>query len=152
MGVLVGIGVRVTCFIYFILFSTLTFGAALASSGVIIKLPELMKSIGNQHVVFAMITLFYLGLGMLFDPMSILLLTSPFIFPVVTSFGFSGFWCGIYIALQIQIGLLTPPVGINLFVMHGATGVPFSTVSKGAFPFVIILLFVTILIYFFPQF
>ena len=143
--------VRVTCFIYFIMFGTLTFGAALASSGVTIELPELMKSVGNQHIVFALITLFYLILGMLFDPMSILLLTSPFMFPVITAFGFSGFWCGIYIALQIQIGLLTPPVGINLFVMHGTTGVPFATISRGALPFVVILLFVTVLIYLFPQ-
>jgi C4-dicarboxylate transporter DctM subunit len=143
--------VRVTSMIYFIMFGMLSLSSALASSGVTIQLPILLKSLGSQHVVFALITSFYFILGMLFDPISILLLTAPVMFPVLKAFGFSDIWCGIYIPLQIEIGLLTPPVGINLFVMHGATGVPFSTVSKGCAPFVALLLFMTLLIYLFPQ-
>ncbi len=88
---------------------------------------------------------------MLFDPISILLLTTPFMFPLLRAFGFDEIWCGIYIALQIEIGLLTPPVGINLFIMHGSTGVPFSTVSRGAAPFVVLLLVMTLLMYLFPE-
>jgi len=143
--------VRVTSMIYFIVFGMLALSSALASSGVTIKLPLLMKSLGNQHLVIVIVTLFYFILGCLFDPISILLLTTPFMFPLLKAFGFSEVWCGIYIALQIEIGLLTPPVGVNLFVMHGSTGVPFMTVSKGAAPFVVLLLFMTLLMYLFPQ-
>lgn len=142
--------VKVTCMAYFILFGTMTFSMALASTGASARLPLLMNHIGNPHLGMLCIFLLYLIMGMIFDPISMLLLTTPFMVPILKALGFSVIWSGIFIALMIEIGLLTPPVGVNLFVLHGSTKVPFMKVAKGCIGFVAILVLAILLLYLFP--
>lgn len=142
--------VTTTSLCYFILFGTITFSMALSSAGVSAKVQALLQSLGGSFMIFTIICVFYLILGMLFDPISILLLTTPLVVPILTSLGFTTVWAGIYLTVMIEIGMLTPPVGFNLFVVSGVTRVPMMTIAKACIPFNIILIVVIYLFYYFP--
>lgn len=87
-------------------------------------------------VVMAMIMLIYLALGCIFESMSMLLLTVPIFFPLVTSLGFDPIWFGIVVVVVIEISLITPPVGLNVFILKGVVGdVSTGTIFRGVTPF-----------------
>ncbi len=102
-------------------------------------------------MVMAMIGLIYIVLGMFIDPISMMLMTLPVTFPLVTAMGFDAVWFGIALVLMIEVGLITPPVGIVLFVLRGLSdGVPLKEIVYGVLPFVAIILAFVALIYMFP--
>lgn len=102
-------------------------------------------------MVMAMIGLIYIVLGMFIDPISMMLMTLPVTFPLVTAMGFDAVWFGIALVLMIEVGLITPPVGIVLFVLRGLSdGVPLKEIVYGVLPFVAIILAFVVLIYLFP--
>jgi len=142
--------VTTTSLCYFILFGTVTFSMALSSAGVSAKVQALLQSLGGSFMIFTIICIFYLILGCLFDAISILLLTTPLVVPILNSLGFNSVWAGIYICVMIEIGVLTPPVGFNLFVVSGVTRVPTMTIAKACVPFVVVLMVVVYLFYYFP--
>lgn len=83
------------------------------------------------------IILFYLVLGCFMDAMSMIMLTIPFVFPLVVSMGFDPIWFGILVVTVAELGLITPPVGMNLFVMQGvAKDLSASTIIRGIGPFI----------------
>ena len=85
------------------------------------------------------ILLVYLVLGCVFESMSMMLLTVPIFFPLVTSLGFDPIWFGIIVVVVIEISLITPPVGLNVFVLKGVVGdVSTATIFKGVTPFWIV--------------
>lgn len=87
-------------------------------------------------VVMAMIMVIYLALGCIFESMSMLLLTVPIFFPLVTSLGFDPIWFGIVVVVVIEISLITPPVGLNVFILKGVVGdVSTGTIFRGVTPF-----------------
>lgn len=87
-------------------------------------------------VVMAMIMVIYLALGCIFESMSMLLLTVPIFFPLVTSLGFDPIWFGIVVVVVIEISLITPPVGLNVFILKGVVGdVSTATIFRGVTPF-----------------
>jgi TRAP-type C4-dicarboxylate transport system permease large subunit len=90
----------------------------------------------------------YLLLGMALDVFGMLLLTLPFVFPVAKELGFDPVWFGIYVVIVTEIALITPPVGINVFVMQDvAPDVRLSDIFIGAIPFVLICLaFIALLV------
>lgn len=95
--------------------------------------------------IMAVIIVVYLILGCLMDQAAILLITLPLTFPLVTSLGYDPIWFGIIVTKLAEIGLITPPVGMNCYVVSGATGVPLEDVFRGsgmmlAFEFVTIIL------------
>jgi C4-dicarboxylate transporter, DctM subunit len=91
----------------------------------------------SPHLVVAIILLALIPLGMVLDGMSILLITVPLTYPVVTELGFDGIWFGILVVKLIEIGLVTPPVGINCYVVAGAApGVRAEDAFRGVAPFV----------------
>ncbi len=71
----------------------------------------------NKYIILSGITLLYLVMGCVLDTFGMLILSLPFTFPIVTSIGFDAVWFGIYIVLMSEVGLITPPVGINLYVL-----------------------------------
>ena len=78
----------------------------------------------------------YVVLGMFFDGLAMLVVTMPVVFPIVTGMGFDPIWFGVFCVIVIEMGLITPPVGINVFVVKGvAEGVPMSTIFRGVSPF-----------------
>jgi TRAP-type C4-dicarboxylate transport system permease large subunit len=93
----------------------------------------------------------YIILGMFLDPMSVMILTLPIVAPIVVGLGFNLIWFGIVLIMFIEMGLITPPVGLNLFVMQKmARDVPVGTIIKGSLPFLALMIVVVWLLTFFP--
>lgn len=106
----------------------------------------------SPWVVMAIIAVIYILLGMFIDPISMMLMTLPVTYPIVTTLGFDPIWFGIALVLMIEVGMITPPVGIILFVLRGISGdVPMQKIVYGVMPFVGVILLNVIVIYFFPQ-
>ena len=85
------------------------------------------------------------------DIMPCIILTIPILFPVVVALGFDPIWYGVIMVLVIEMGMITPPVGINVFILSGVTGIPISTVFRGVWPFVAAELICILIITVFPQ-
>jgi C4-dicarboxylate transporter DctM subunit len=106
----------------------------------------------SRYVVFAVICLIYALLGMFMDAMAMLLLTVPIFVPVIIGLGFDPIWFGVIMILVMELGLITPPVGLNCYVMAGiAKDVPLQTIFKGALPYAIAIFIAIILVTVFPQ-
>lgn len=88
-------------------------------------------------VVIALLMVFYLILGSLFDTIAAMVLTLPFVYPLVTGLGYDPIWWGVINVVVIELGMITPPIGINVFVLHGmARDLPLGTIFRGVIPFV----------------
>lgn len=108
--------------------------------------------IDNVYLALFLIILIFIGLGMFFDGFSVLLLTLPFLLPVIEVYQIDLVWFGIFAAILIEIGLVTPPVGLNCFVLRKAyPDVDIATVFRGAAPFILLTLFGIGLLVLFPQ-
>ena len=106
----------------------------------------------STWIVMAIIAMIYILLGMFIDPLSMMLMTLPVAYPIVTALGFDPIWFGIALVLMIEVGMITPPVGIILFVLRGISGdVPMKQIVYGVIPFVGVILLNVILIYFYPS-
>jgi len=99
------------------------------------------------------LVVFYLILGCFLDVLAMQVATIPIVYPIVTAVGGDAIWLGIFIVLMSEIGMITPPVGMNLFVIQGVRrdDGPLSDVIKGAWPYVIIMLLFTLLLMLFPD-
>ena len=105
----------------------------------------------NHYVILLVINVILLILGMFMEPIPIMLLTVPILFPVVTKLGIDPVHFGVVVTLNLMIGCLTPPVGLNLFLASAISGVPVMRVARAASPFIIVLLVVLALITYIPQ-
>jgi TRAP-type C4-dicarboxylate transport system permease large subunit len=86
------------------------------------------------------------------DALAMIMLTIPIFFPVVQALGFDPIWFGVVIVLITEMGVITPPVGINVYVVYGvARDVPLENIFKGVFPMLISLLVCNLLLILFPQ-
>jgi tripartite ATP-independent transporter DctM subunit len=144
--------VRANAMILLIVVAAQIMSFALVSAGV----PRgIVGVIGELHaprwVIFGVIAVAYLILGCLMDALSLMLLTLPVVYPIMQAQGFDPIWFGVVLVLLLEIGLITPPVGMNLFVIQGISGRPLREVSAGAFPYVIIMLLEIVLLAFFPS-
>jgi len=92
-----------------------------------------------------------LVLGMFLECVSIMLITLPLTFPVAMALGINPLWFGVFYILNGEIALLTPPVGLNLFVIRGVSGMSLSSIVRGVLPFLVIMVITLLVIYFFPQ-
>ncbi|MCE5263341.1 MAG: TRAP transporter large permease [Deltaproteobacteria bacterium] len=105
----------------------------------------------HSMVVMIFILIGYLIGGCFMDSLPLIVLTIPLIFPTVKSLGFDPIWFGVMIVLVVEMGVITPPVGVNVFVIKGiCMDVPMADIFKGITPFLIGLVFVTIMILYFP--
>jgi C4-dicarboxylate transporter DctM subunit len=144
---------KVTCMFFTIVICAHFFTLGLTVSGI----PEALVThlIGlNMHpkVILVMLLLVYLPLGMFLDTVSLLFLTLPILFPVVKTFGFSGIWFGILVTKLIEVSLITPPLGLNVYVIKGILPeVEISTIFRGCIPFLIMDILTLMILFFFPQ-
>jgi TRAP-type C4-dicarboxylate transport system permease large subunit len=93
----------------------------------------------NRYLVLLLILIPFFILGMFVDGISMMLLTLPIVFPVITKLGFDPIWFGIVVTKTVEIGLLTPPVGLNVFVVRNvAPEIPLADIFRGCVPFVIV--------------
>lgn len=131
--------VKTTGMCYLILLGAMFFGYFLAVSRVPNELATLIMDLNaNSYVVLIGILLIMVVLGCFMDSMAIVLLTVPIFFPVILQLGIDPIWFGILTVKVTEMGLITPPVGLNLFVIAGAAGgdVKMQTVFRGALPFI----------------
>ncbi|MCL4676390.1 MAG: TRAP transporter large permease subunit, partial [Pararhodobacter sp.] len=96
----------------------------------------------GQTTLLLLFVLFYVVLGMFMDAMSMLVLTVPIAVPMVSALGVDPVWFGVFVVVMCEIGLITPPVGMNLFVVQGVRkgGGDFNDVIWGSVPFVLIMI------------
>jgi TRAP-type C4-dicarboxylate transport system permease large subunit len=106
----------------------------------------------SRYTVLALIIFVYLILGCFLDAISMMVLTLPVVFPIILALHFHPIWFGVVAVLMMEAGLITPPMGLNLFTVAGvAKGVSLETVIKGAFPFLFAIIFVAIVLTVFPS-
>lgn len=145
---------RVTCSIFLIIIGAYIFIQFLAISRLPIMFAEWTVALPVSRVmVFVGIVMVYLFLGMFLDAIGCLLLTVPFIFPALVALGFDGIWLGIVVVKLIELGLITPPVGLQAFVLHGvAPDISLADIFIGFVPYFLVDLLITLpLLYIFPQ-
>lgn len=100
---------------------------------------------------FLIVVLVYVVLGMLIEGVSMMLVTIPVLFPSIVAMGFDPIWFGVILVIFIEIGALTPPMGLNLFAIHSvAENVDLKTVIRGSFPFLCMMFVGLVLLYLFP--
>ena len=103
------------------------------------------------YAIFAGIILLYILLGMFLDVFAAVVLTIPVIYPLVVAMGFDPIWFGVVIVLILEMGLITPPVGLNVYALAGVTDIPLHTIFRGVLPFVVAMIICVILLVVFPQ-
>ncbi|MEH7246863.1 TRAP transporter large permease [Neobacillus niacini] len=144
--------VRTTSMIFMIIIGAHIFGYFLTISRVTPNLIGFIEGLDvSTWVIFAVICILYLILGCFMDLTAILVLTLPLIFPITQSLGFDPIWFGIIITILGEIGLITPPLGLNVFVGASAAKVPVEIGFAGVWRFVIASLVVLIIIAIFPD-
>lgn len=102
-------------------------------------------------VIFAGILLLYVILGMFLDIFSAVIITIPVIYPLILTMGFDPIWFGVIMVIVIEMGLVTPPVGLDVFVLSGAIDVPLVVIFRGVVPFLLAMIVCIILLTIFPQ-
>jgi len=129
---------RTTAAVFTVLIGALCFGYFLTITQTPQNVTEFLTGLGiGRYGVLALILLMYLVLGCLMDAMAMIILTVPIVFPVVTALGFDPIWFGIIIVMTVELGLIHPPVGMNVFVIKSVIkDVSMSTIFAGVLPFV----------------
>lgn len=128
------------------------FGHFITESQVTPRLVDTLSTLPVAPIIIVgIIAVGYLLLGFFMDQMAIIALTVPVTLPVVTELGFDPIWFGIVVILLAEIGLITPPLGLNVFVVAQAAKMPVEDVFRGSLPFVFAILAVGILLFAFPQ-
>lgn len=145
--------VRTTCMVMLLII-----GAQIISMGIsMLRLPALITewvlSLNVDRVMIAFfICLLYIILGCLIEGTCVLLLTLPVVYPLMMALHFDSIWLGVMMALFIEMGLITPPVGLNLYIIHGVSGEPnMSLTVRGSFPFFVCMCVLMVLLIFYPQ-
>ncbi|HWL26411.1 MAG TPA: TRAP transporter large permease, partial [Ureibacillus sp.] len=105
----------------------------------------------SKWTILFLIIVFYLILGLFMDLIGSMILTLPLVFPIIQALGFDEIWFGVIVVLLLEIGLVTPPVGINLFITSKYSKIPVDRVFYGSVPFIGILLLTILLLVIFPQ-
>ncbi len=116
-------------------------------------LKEWITHLGLSPImIIAAMMMIYVVLGTVMEELTMVLLTIPLFFPIVTSLGFDPVWFGVLIVMIVQIGLISPPVGMNLFVLNSLLpGVGLGNIFRGCWPFVLVMIVVLALLIAFPQ-
>ncbi len=144
--------VRQTSMILFIIFTA----KILSMTLIYFRVPAVVVAWVESHDmsaahIFLMVVAIYLILGMFIEGIAMMVLTVPFIVPIMTTMNMDPIWMGVVICILIELGLLTPPVGLNLFVLQGVTKEPIRDVIVGTMPFICFQLLAIAALYFWPD-
>ena len=142
---------RTTCMIILIVICAQVFGYYFTLTGFTQDLVSYVGGLDvSRWVIFCLIILLYLALGCIMDQIAILFLTVPVVLPVMTALGFDPIWFGIIIIVTAEVGLVTPPVGLNVFVVSAYSKIPVKDIFIGVAPHVAAHLLVIFLLAAFP--
>lgn len=144
---------RISVLVLFLVAGASVFSYFLALSTIPMAVSSWMAGLEvSRYVILAIIILIYLMLGCFLDAISMMVLTMPVIFPVIKALGFDPIWFGVICVIMMEAGLITPPVGLNVYTLAGVVkDVPMQTIFRGAAPFLISMIAVVILITIFPK-
>ena len=147
------LGATITsCMIAFILAGAAFLSVSMGFTGIPRNLASWIGSFELSSVaLLAALTVFFIILGCFLDGISVVVLTTSIIMPMVEQSGIDPLWFGIYLVIVVEMSQITPPVGFNLFVIQGLTGINILKVAKYALPFFLLLLLAVITIVIFPQ-
>ena len=102
--------------------------------------------------IIGLIILFYLLAGCFIDALALIILTTPIFYPVILELGYNLVWFGVVLVVVTQMGVISPPVGVNVYVVSGIErDIPLQTIFKGALPFLFMLVVSAVLLIMFPQ-
>ncbi|MFT7026866.1 MAG: C4-dicarboxylate transporter DctM subunit [Paracoccaceae bacterium] len=143
---------RTSCMIAFILLGAAFLSTAMGFTGIPRNLAAWIGTFNlSPYALLAVLTVFFIVLGCFLDGISVVVLTTSIILPMVEAVGIDPLWFGIYLVLVVEMSQITPPVGFNLFVIQGLTGINILRVAAAAAPFFGLLLLGALLITIFPQ-
>jgi tripartite ATP-independent transporter DctM subunit len=144
---------RITAMVFIIITGATIFGHFMAVTRVPFDLSEWVGGLGvSPNTIMGFIIFGYLIAGCFMDSLAMVTLTVPILYPLVLKLGFDSIWFGVIIVLVAEMGVITPPVGINVYVIKGvAPDVPLETIFRGIFPFLVALLVCTAILIAFPQ-
>ena len=144
----------ITCMVMFIVAGAMIFGHFIA----VTKIPFILSDWVGQlslppMLIMGIIVLLHLIGGCFMDGFGLIVLTVPIMLPMIRALGFDVYWFGIIIVLIVEMGTITPPVGVNVYVIKGVAGadVPLETIFKGILPFLAALIAAVIILMIFPQ-
>lgn len=105
----------------------------------------------NRWVLMGVVNLFLLVAGMFLPPVAVIVMTAPMLFPIVTQAGFDPYWFAVILTINMEVGLITPPVGLNLFVINAiAPTIPTKDILWGALPYVLVMALAIVILCVFP--
>jgi tripartite ATP-independent transporter DctM subunit len=143
---------RLSCMILFILAGAAFLSSCMAFTGIPRALAEWVVSLGVSPIgLIAVLAVVYLLLGMAIDGISMIVLTTSIVLPMVDAAGFDLIWFGIFIVLLVEIAQITPPVGFNLFVLQTMAKREANYVARAAIPFFCMMIVAIVIITIFPQ-
>jgi C4-dicarboxylate transporter DctM subunit len=144
---------RTTTMMFSILIGALLFGTYINYTGMPEELRDFVSSFGTSPLmVILAITVIYLVLGCVLESISMILLTVPVFFPLIVYLGYDPVWFGIFVVCVVEISLITPPVGLNVYVLKAVLpDVSLRTIFRGVTPFVVADLFRVALLIAFPS-
>ena len=143
---------QITCYMLLILIGAAIFNTFVAVSGVPTALSNWVLGLPiPPMLIMICIFIMYVPLGMFIDTLGMILLTVPIFFPIVMEFGFDPVWFGVMVCVVAELGMITPPVAINVYVVQGVTKVPMEEVFRGIVPFAIVFVVGIALLIAFPQ-
>jgi tripartite ATP-independent transporter DctM subunit len=143
---------RTSCMIAFILAGAAYLTSAMGYTGIPRALAAWIAELGlSNYLLIAALSLFFILLGCFLDGISMVVLTTAVILPMVREAGIDPIWFGIYLVLMVEIAQITPPVGFNLFVLQGLTGRDLLHIARASLPFFLLLLLATVLLTLLPE-
>jgi C4-dicarboxylate transporter DctM subunit len=148
----VGESLRTACMVIMLIAGSTILGHFLAVTKIPMNAADWILQLNfNRDLTMILIALIYLLGGSFIDDLAFMILATPIFYPVIIKLGFDPIWFGMMIAITVMIGVVIPPVAINVFVVKNITRVPFGVIYKGVYPFLIGLVICAFLLFLFPQ-
>jgi len=144
--------VSTTIVLFLIVIGAKIFGKAIT----LYQVPAMISSLVDTHIASAegfilLVSGILLVLGLFLESLSMLLIMVPVLFPTIAALGVDPIWFGIFFVILIEIALITPPVGLNLFVIQAIAKTPLGVISRGVLPFILLMMLAVVLIFIFPS-
>jgi tripartite ATP-independent transporter DctM subunit len=151
VGSLMG-AVRITCMVITIVTAASFMSTAMGYLHVPQGLGAAISKLGlGPYGLLILLFVFYLVLGLFLEGISILVMTMPMVLPLVLDAGFDRVWFAVFVTIAIEIAQITPPVGLNLYVLQGLTGMEIGRVAFAALPFFLLLCVAAVIVTIFPE-
>ncbi len=143
---------KTSAMLLFLIIFGLVFSYMASSLGIPREISGILVGIStSKWVILTFVLLFWVAGGCILDPTGLIVISMPILYPPLLALGFEPIWIGIISTLTICIGMITPPVGLNLYVVKGITDASFEEIVAGSMPFLLVIVVVMLVLIAFPQ-